>query len=66
MVRYHNRLSFGFMTTAEQEQVSAAYKAYQTAFNEAVRQAHSNYDAPTPANVRQLADQLLTILDAIP
>ncbi len=66
MVRYHNRLSFGFITPAEQEQVTTAYKAYQAAFNEAARQAHLDYTAPTPANVQQLANQLLSILDSIP
>ena len=25
MVRYHNRVSFGFLTTGEQDQVTAAY-----------------------------------------
>jgi hypothetical protein len=66
MVRYHNRLSFGFITTAEQDQVTAAYKAYQTAFNEAARQAHLDYTTPTPANVKQLANQLLSLLGSIP
>ncbi len=66
MIRYHNRLSFGFITQAEEQQVTAAYKAYQTAFNEAVKQAHSNYSAPTPDNVSQLANQLLSILSSIP
>jgi len=66
MVRYHNRLSFGFITPAQQDQVTATYKAYQTAFNEAVQQTHSDYTAPTPDNVKQLANQLLSILDAIP
>ena len=66
MTRYHNRLSFGFISLGEEQQVTAAYKAYQTAFNEAVRQAHSDYTAPTPANVKQLANQLLDILSSIP
>jgi hypothetical protein len=66
MVRYHNRQSFGFLTTGEQDQVGAAYKAYQAAFNEAVRQAHSDYNAPTPDNVKQLANQLLSLLSSIP
>ena len=66
MVRYHNRQSFGFLTSGEQDQVTAAYKAYQTAFNEAVRQAHSDYTAQTPDNVKQLANQLLSLLGSIP
>ena len=66
MTRYHNRLSFGFVSLGEQEQVTAAYKAYQTAFNEAARQAQLNYSGPTPENVKQLANQLLSILASIP
>jgi hypothetical protein len=66
MVRYHNRLSFGFITPTEQEQVTSAYKAYQTAFNEAARQANFDYNSPTPGNVKQLATQLLSILGSIP
>jgi hypothetical protein len=66
MTRYHNRLSFGFITPSQQDQVTTAYKAYQTAFNEAVQQAHSDYSTPTPDNVKQLADQLLSILGSIP
>ena len=66
MVRYHNRLSFGFISTGEQEQVTAAYKAYQTAFNQAARETYSDYTAPTPDNVKQLANQLLSIFGSIP
>ena len=66
MTRYHNRLSFGFISVGEDQQVAAAYKAYQTAFNEAVWQAHSDYKTPTPDNVKQLANQLLSILSSIP
>jgi hypothetical protein len=66
MTRYHNRVSFGFVTLGEEQQITAAYKAYQTAFNEAARQAHLDYNAPAPDNVKQLANQLLTLLSSIP
>ena len=66
MVRYHNRQAFGYLTPQEQQSVSDAYKAYQNAFNAAFKQANGNYNAPTPANVSQLADQLLSTLDSIP
>lgn len=66
MVRYHNRQVFGFMTPQEQQVVSDAYKAYQTAFNASVQQANGDYNAPTPANVKQLADRLFSTLDSIP
>ena len=52
MVRYHNRLSFEFVTPAEQYQVTAAYKAYQAALNEVARQAHLDYNAPRRATRR--------------
>jgi hypothetical protein len=66
MVRYHNRVSFGFLTPQEQQRVSDAYKTYQTAFNAALQQANGNPTNPTPANVKQLADQLFSVLDSIP
>ena len=66
MVRYHNRQVFGFMTPQEQQSVSDAYKAYQTAFNAALKQANGKYSTPTPPNVKQLANQLFSILDSIP
>ena len=66
MSRYNNRVTFGTIAPSFQAQVTSAYEAYKTAFDTAVQQAHSNYDAPTPDNVKQLADQLLDDLSAIP
>ena len=66
MTRYHNRLAFGFLPPQERERVSEAYKTYQSAFNSAVKQANGNYNTPTPDNVKQLAEQLFSILDSIP
>lgn len=66
MVRYNNRAAFGFLTPQEKQRVSDAYKAYQTAFNAAAKQVNGNYNTPTPVNVKQLADQLTSILDSIP
>ena len=66
MVHYRNQADFGFYTTAEKERVTAAYTAYQTAFNQALKQANSNLDAPTPTNVLQLADQLKVVLGSLP
>ncbi len=66
MTRYHNRLAFGFLTSQERERVSEAYKSYQTAFNAAVKQVNGDYTTPTPANVKQMAEQLFAILDSIP
>jgi hypothetical protein len=66
MVHYRNRADFGLLTAQEQTQVAAAYTAYQTAFDEAFKQANSNLDAPTPTNVTQLANQLMVVLGSIP
>lgn len=66
MVGWHNRITFGLTTPQEQQRVSDAYKAYLSAFNAAVKQADGNYQSPTPSNVKQLADQLFSILDSIP
>jgi hypothetical protein len=51
MTRYNNRLAFGFVTTEEQQQVSTAYKAYQTAFNATAKSANMDLGTKTPANV---------------
>lgn len=66
MVGWHNRITFGLTTPQEQQRVSDAYKAYLAAFNAAVKQANGNYQTPTPANVKQLADKLFSILDSVP
>jgi hypothetical protein len=66
MTRYRNQVSFGNITPGFQSQVNSAYQSYKTAFDEAVQQAHSDYDAPTPNNVKELADQLLSVLGSIP
>ena len=66
MNRYHNQVAFGRIAPAFQPNVDAAYQAYRTAFDEAVKEANSNYDAPTPVNVKELADRLLSVLGSIP
>src|SRR5277367_635487 len=58
MTRYQNEVSFAAISPEFQQQVNTAYHAYQKAFAAAVEQAHFNTDAPTPDNVKQLADQL--------
>ena len=66
MNRYQNAVSFGRIAPAFQPSVNSAYQAYKTAFDAAVQAANSNYDAPTPDNVTQLADQLLSLIGTIP
>jgi hypothetical protein len=66
MVHYNNRAAFGTVTTEEKASVQAAYHAYQTAYDEAFKQANGNLDNPTPTNVTQLANQLMVVLGSIP
>jgi hypothetical protein len=66
MTRYRNAVSAGAVTLGEQQQVNAAYQSYQKAFSDAVQDAHSNYEATTPDNVKALANQVLAAIDAIP
>jgi hypothetical protein len=66
MTRYRNQVAFAAVAPYFQTQVNAAYQSYTAALDAAVKQAHGNYDAPTPPNVKQQADQLLSILGAIP
>jgi hypothetical protein len=66
MNRYRNEVAFGSIAPSFQPQVNAAYDAYRKAFDAALKQANSNDDAPTPKNVSQLANQLLSILGGIP
>jgi hypothetical protein len=66
MTRFHNEVSFGNIAPSFQPEVNNAYQAYKTAFDAAVQQGNSNYDMPTPDNVKQLADHLLSIIGSIP
>jgi len=66
MTRYRNEVALGAIGSSYQPQVEAAYQAYRTAFDAALKQANNNCDAPTPANVTQLANQLLLTLSAVP
>ena len=66
MNHYRNQVSFGRIAPAFQPDVNSAYQAYKKAFDAAVQQANSNYDTPTPANVTQLANQLLSVLGSVP
>ena len=66
MTWYRNEVAFGAIGPSFEPQVNAAYQAYKTAYDEALKQAHNNPDAPTPENVKELADQLLEVLSGIP
>jgi len=66
MTRYRNAVTAGAVTLGEQQQVNEAYNNYQKAFDNAVQAAHSNYEAPAPANVKALANQVTEAIAAIP
>jgi hypothetical protein len=66
MVRYRNAADFSALTPEEQHRANAAYAEYQTAFTQALQDAHGNYDAPTPDNVKALANNLIEVVSAIP
>ena len=66
MTRYRNEVAFNAIPAGFEAPVNAAYQAYRTAFDAALKQANNNYHAPTPDNVKQLADQLLSMLGSIP
>src|ERR1700685_3322181 len=66
MNRFHNEVSFGHIAASLQPEVNKAYQDYKTAFAAAAQQANSNYDAPAPDNVKQLANHLLSIIASIP
>ncbi len=66
MTQYRNMVVAGRVTLGEREQVNAAYAEYKAAFDEALQAAHGNYDAPTPENVKVLANEIIRILSSLP
>jgi hypothetical protein len=65
MTAYQEGVTLGNVTTAEQQQVSAANAAFQTSFQQALAEANGNLEAPAPANVRQLATELIGLIDSV-
>jgi hypothetical protein len=66
MTRYHNAIAAGSVTLAERKQIDSAYAQYQSAFASALAAAGNNNEAPAPDRVKQLANQLIGELDALP
>ena len=66
MTHYRNAAAAGRLTLGERERVAAAYEKYQAAFNEAIQAAHNDYEAPTPENVKVLANEVIRVISAIP
>jgi hypothetical protein len=65
MTAYREAVTAGNLTTGQQERVTAAYQAYQTAFQQALAAANGNLESPAPDNVRQLATELIGMIDSL-
>ena len=65
MTQYNAVGPFGGVTHAQAQSVDAAYKAYQEAFDRALKEAHGNQDAPTPPYLQQKANQLIQVLTSV-
>lgn len=63
--RVKNASYFGKLTLAERQRVDEVYAAYKTAWNEAVQAAGGNLNAPTPDNVKDLANEVINVTSAI-
>jgi hypothetical protein len=66
MAGYRDAVSAGRVTLGEQQAVNSAYAQYKAAFDAALQAASGNDKAHTPANVQQLADQVIQAVHAIP
>ena len=65
MTAYREAVTAGNLTTGQQQRVNAAYEAYQIAFQQALTAANGNLESPAPANVRQLATELIGMIDSM-
>ena len=66
MTRFRNAAVFGRLTLGERERGNAAYSAYRSAFDEALHAANNNDNAPTPENVKALANEAIRVLSTMP
>jgi hypothetical protein len=65
MTRYRNEAAFGGLSLGERQRVEAAYSRYEKAYQEAVKAAGANYDVTTPDNVKALANEVISAIDAL-
>ena len=65
MTAYREAVTAGNLTTGQQQRVDAAYQAYQTAFQQALTAVNGNLESPAPDNVRQLATELIGMIDSL-
>lgn len=66
MLAFRNASAAGNVTTAEREDVQAAYKRYQEAYNAALAEAGSDEKAVAPDNVKAAAEGVVARLSALP
>ena len=66
MTNYRNASSAGRLTLAEKQRIDQAYAQYQAAYNQALQAAGGNTNAPTPDNVKALANQVIQAISATP
>ena len=64
MTAYREAVAAGNLTAGQQQAVTSAYQAYQTAFQQALAAAKGNLESPAPDNVRQLATELIGLIDS--
>jgi hypothetical protein len=65
MTKFRNAAGFGKVTATEQKEVNDAYARYEAAYREALQAAHNNPNAPAPANVKALANQVIEAVQSI-
>jgi hypothetical protein len=65
MTAYREAVVAGNLTTGQQQRVEAAYQAYQAAFQQALTAVNGNLESPAPDNVRQLATELIGMIDSM-
>jgi hypothetical protein len=66
MSKFRNAEIWGHLTADEKQRGNAAYNAYKTEFDEAVRAANGDKHAPTPDNVEAAANEAIRVLSTLP
>ena len=66
MAGFRIAVAAGSATAGEKEKVNAAYTKYKVAFDEALQAAQNNDNAPTPKNVKALANEVVRVLSSTP
>ena len=66
MHRFKNAAEWGSLTLGERQRGRAVYSAYKSAFDQALQAAHGDRSAPTPEDVKTLANEAIRVLSSIP